>query len=310
MKDFLKTSDLTPAAMAMILELAQAFKRDPLRDHKLLRGETVTLYFNKPSTRTRISFETAVARLGGTPIAVGASDLQLGHGETVEDTARTISRYSKAFVVRTFDDADIERFAAAATIPVINALTDQHHPCQSLADALTLVEKRGDPRHCKVAYVGDGNNVAHSLMQACALCGARISIATPADHAPSADIVQEARRIATDTGAVIEIGTDPVGAVSDADAVYTDVWVSMGGSDEENAARFEIFRKFQVNGPLMSHAKNDAIFMHCLPDHRGEEVTADVVDGPQSVVFDQAENRLHTSAAILSALLTHSIDGG
>lgn len=310
MKDFLKTSDLTPAAMSKVLELAQAFKRDPLRDHQLLRGETVTLYFNKPSTRTRISFETAIARLGGTPIAVGASDLQLGRGETIEDTARTISRYSKAFVVRTFDDGEVERFAAAATIPVINALTDQHHPCQSLADALTLTEKRGDLSQCKVAYVGDGNNVAHSLMQACALCGAQFSIATPAEHAPSDDIVEEAQRIAADTGAAIEIGTDPVRAVRHADAVYTDVWVSMGGSAEENAARFEVFREFQVDGSLMRHARNDAIFMHCLPDHRGEEVTADVVDGPQSVVFDQAENRLHTSAAILSALLMRSIDGG
>jgi ornithine carbamoyltransferase len=310
MKNFLKTSDLTPAAMSIVLELAQAFKRDPLRDHQLLRGETVTLYFNKPSTRTRISFETAIARLGGTPIAVGASDLQLGRGETIEDTARTISRYSKAFVVRTFDDGDVERFAAAATIPVINALTDLHHPCQSLADVLTLREKQGDLTQCKIAYVGDGNNVVHSLMRACALCGARISIATPAGHAPSEAIKKEALRIASNTGAIIKIGTDPVEAVRDADAVYTDVWISMGGSDVETAARFEAFKEFQVNGSLMRHAKNDAIFMHCLPDHRGDEVTADVVDGPQSVVFDQAENRLHTSVAILFALLTHSLDGG
>jgi ornithine carbamoyltransferase len=309
MKDFLKTSDLTPAGLSMLLELAQAFKRDPLREHQLLRGETVTLYFNKPSTRTRISFETAIARLGGTPIAVGAGDLQLGRGETIEDTARTISRYSKAFVVRTFDDDDVERFAAAATIPVINALTDLHHPCQSLADVLTLREYRGYLTQCKIAYVGDGNNVVHSLMQASALCGARLSIATPADHAPSEAIRNETLRIASETGAIIDVGTDPVDAVRDADAVYTDVWVSMGDSDDENARRFEVFKEYQVNGSLMGHARTDAIFMHCLPDHRGEEVTADVVDGPQSVVFDQAENRLHTSVAILSALLTNSLDG-
>lgn len=310
MKDFLKTSDLGPSDLAGILETARAFKRDPLRSHELLHGETVTLYFNKPSTRTRVSFETAVARLGGTPISVGAGDLQLGRGETIEDTARTISRYSKAFVVRTFDDADIERFAAAATIPVINALTDRHHPCQSLADALTLTEKKGDLRHCKVAYVGDGNNVAHSLMQVCALAGASVSIATPAEHGLDDEIVRTARGIAAETGALIDIGGDPVAAVRNADAVYTDVWVSMGGADADRAARFETFRPYQVNAALMDHAKDDAIFMHCLPDHRGEEVTAGVVDGPQSVVFDQAENRLHTSVAILSALLTGADDGG
>lgn len=304
MKDFLTTSDLGPSGLAELLETAWAFKRDPLRGYGLLRGDTVTLYFNKPSTRTRISFETAVARLGGTPVSVSGDDLQLGRGETIEDTARTISRYSRAFVVRTYDDRDIQRFAAAATIPVINALTDRHHPCQSLADALTLAEKKGDLAQCSVAYVGDGNNVAHSLLQVCALSGARISIATPEGHGPDDDIVRQARRSAEKTGAEIEIGTDPVAAVRNADAVYTDVWVSMGGEDADPAVRYETFRPYQVNAVLMDHARDDAIFMHCLPDHRGEEVTAEVVDGPRSVVFDQAENRLHTSVAVLSALLT------
>lgn len=309
MKDFLRTSDLGPADLSDVLETARAFRRDPLRCHGLLRGETVTLYFNKPSTRTRISFETAVARLGGTPVSVGAGDLQLGRGETIEDTARTVSRYSKAFVVRTYDDADIERFAGAASIPVINALTDLHHPCQSLADALTLTEKKGDLRHCKIAYVGDGNNVAHSLLQVCALSGASVAVATPMGYAPDDEIVRHALRIGAETGATIDIGTDPVAAVRDADAVYTDVWVSMGGAEEDTAARFETFYPYQVNAVLMGYAKDDAIFMHCLPDHRGEEVTADVVDGPQSVVFDQAENRLHTSAAILTVLLADSLKG-
>lgn len=304
MKDLLKTSDLGPSGLLAILDAARGFKRDPLQCHDLLRGDTVTLYFNKPSTRTRISFETAIARLGGTPVSVRADELQLGRGETIEDTARTISRYSRAFVVRTFDDADIERFAAAATIPVINALTDLHHPCQSLADALTLTEKKGDLRRCKVAYVGDGNNVAHSLLQVCALAGARINLATPLEHAPDAEIVRQSLAIAEKTGARIEICTDPIDAVRDADAVYTDVWVSMGGRDTDPASRLRAFRPYQVNTALMKHADEDAIFMHCLPDHRGEEVTAEVVDGPQSVVFDQAENRLHTSVAILSALLT------
>ena len=307
MKDFLATADLTPSRLAALLELSAAFKNNPAREQNLLRGETVTLYFNKPSTRTRISFETAIARLGGTPISVGAHDLQLGRGETIEDTARTISRYSKAFVVRTYDDEDVRRFAVAASIPVINALTDRHHPCQSLADALTLVEKKGDPKSCKIAYVGDGNNVAHSLLQACALLGGRISIATPDDHGPAPDIVEQAIDISRTTGAHIEILTDPIAAVSGADAVYTDVWVSMGGTPEELAKQRSIFGAYQVNDSLMEKAKPDAIFMHCLPDHRGEEVTASVVDGVQSVVFDQAENRLHTSVALLSALINRTL---
>ena len=307
MKDFLTTADLTPSRLTALLDLAAAFKNNPDRERDLLRGETVTLYFNKPSTRTRISFETAIARLGGTPISVGAHDLQLDRGETIEDTARTISRYSKAFVVRTYGDEDVQRFAAAASIPVINALTDRHHPCQSLADALTLVEKKGDPKSCKIAYVGDGNNVAHSLLQACALLGGRISIATPVDHGPAPDIVEKAVSISRTTGAQIEILTEPLAAVSGADAVYTDVWVSMGDSQEELAKQRSVFGAYQVNDDLMEKARPDAIFMHCLPDHRGEEVTASVVDGVQSVVFDQAENRLHTSVALLSALLNRSL---
>jgi ornithine carbamoyltransferase len=306
-KDFLATADLTPSRLAALLDLSAEFKNNPDREQNLLRGETVTLYFNKPSTRTRISFETAIARLGGTPISVGAHDLQLGRGETIEDTARTISRYSKAFVARTYDDEDVRRFAAAASIPVINALTDRHHPCQSLADALTLVEKKGDPKSCKIAYVGDGNNVAHSLLQACALLGGRISIATPDDHGPAPDIVEQAIDISRTTGAKIEILTDPIAAVSGADAVYTDVWVSMGDSPEELTKQRSVFGAYQVNDALMDKARPDAIFMHCLPDHRGEEVTASVVDGVQSVVFDQAENRLHTSVALLFALVNRTL---
>lgn len=310
MKDFLKTADLTPKALGVLLDLAGNFKRMPHRESELLRGETVTLYFNKPSTRTRISFETAVARLGGIPISVGAQDLQLGRGETIEDTARTISRYSMAFVVRTSRDADVERFASAADIPVINALTDDHHPCQSLADALTLREKKGDLRGRTVAFVGDGNNVAHSLLQICALAGAEFRIATPENHAPKAGIVEIGRAIAGETGAKITVGSDPIAAVSEADAVYTDVWVSMGDREADLAERNRTFGAYQVNRALLAHAKPDAIFMHCLPDHRGEEVTAAVVDGPQSVVFDQAENRLHTSVAVLSALLNRSLGDG
>lgn len=303
MKDLLTTADLTPDRLAVLLNLSRAFKAAPHCANEMLRGETVTLYFNKPSTRTRISFETAVARLGGTPIAVGAHDLQLDRGETIEDTARTISRYSRAFVVRTYSDTDVERFAAAASIPVINALTDNHHPCQSLADALTIIEKKGNGTARKIAYVGDGNNVAHSLLQVCALLGLEIAVATPAGHEPAPDIVDSATRIASETGGSVSVLSDPVAAVSLADVVYTDVWASMGDSAAATARSTSVFGAYQVNDALFDHAKPDAIFMHCLPDHRGEEVTASVVDGPRSVVFDQAENRLHTSAALLAALL-------
>lgn len=302
-RHLLRTLDLDPADLNRLLDLAAHLKADPYARADLLRNQTVVLYFNKPSTRTRLSFETAIARLGGTPITVGATELQLGRGETIEDTARTISRYARAFVVRTFSDDDVARFAAAATIPVVNALTDRHHPCQSLADLLTLRERCGPLRGCRIAYVGDGNNVCHSLIEAAALAGAAISVASPAGYAPAADIVAAAGNAAARTGATIRIGTDPAAAVAGADAVYTDVWLSMHVPESERATRLKAFAPFQVDRALMSHARRGAIFMHCLPDHRGEEVTAEVVDGPQSVVFDQAENRLHTAMAILCGLL-------
>jgi ornithine carbamoyltransferase len=299
----LRIAELSPDDLQRLLALATAFKADPYLHRRFLANETVVLYFNKPSTRTRISFETAVVRLGGVPIGIGPSDLQLGRGETIEDTARVVSRYARAFVIRTFADDDVARFAAAATIPVINALTDLHHPCQALADLLTLREKRGDLRHVRLAYVGDGNNVAHSLIEAAALAGMSLHVATPAAFAPDPAIVAAARACARRTGAAIEVGNDPVAAVRGADAIYTDVWVSMGDPDEQRAARFAALAPYQVNAALFAHARRDAIFLHCLPDHRGEEVTAEVVDGPRSVVFDQAENRLHTAIAVLYALV-------
>lgn len=299
----LRIADLSPAGLDELLALATTFKADPYAHRRFLANETVVLYFNKPSTRTRISFETAVVRLGGVPIAIGPADLQLGRGETIEDTARVVSRYARAFVIRTFADADVARFAAAATIPVINALTDLHHPCQALADLMTLREKCGDLRGVRLAYVGDGNNVAHSLIEAAALAGMSLQVATPAAYAPDPGVVADARLRARETGAVIGIGEDPVAAVRDADAIYTDVWVSMGDPEAQRAARFAALAPYQVNTALFAHAKPDAIFLHCLPDHRGEEVAAEVVDGPRSVVFDQAENRLHTAVAVLYALV-------
>ena len=309
LRHLLRTSDLRPADLERLLSLAAEFKRAPYRARERLRNETIVLYFNKPSTRTRISFETAVARLGGTPIGVGPADLQLGRGETIEDTAGVLSRYARAFVIRTYAHADVERFAAASAIPVVNALTDAHHPCQSLADLLTLRERKGDLAGRKLAYVGAGNNVTHSLLEAAALAGLHLSVATPAEYAPDPAIVARAQELARATGARLEVSVDPRAAVRDADAVYTDAWLSMGDPESERAARLARLAPFQVDARLMSAARPDAIFMHCLPDHRGEEVSAEVVDGPRSVVFDQAENRLHTAVAVLSALLDGALEG-
>jgi ornithine carbamoyltransferase len=308
-KDLLRTADLRPEDVAALLRLAGSYKWRPLRRRTLLANESVVLYFNKPSTRTRISFETAVARLGGTPLAVGPGDLQLGRGETIEDTARTIGLYARAFVIRTFSDDEVRRFAAAAAIPVVNALTDGHHPCQSLADMLTLQEKLGRLPGKRLAYVGDGNNVAHSLIEAAALVGLDVAVATPERYAPDREVLARAREIGAATGARLEVGVDPLEAVRGAHAVYTDVWLSMGHPEAERAERLRALSPYQVNAALLARARPDAIFMHCLPDHRGEEVTADVVDGPRSVVFEQAENRLHVAAAVLEALLCEELAG-
>ena len=309
MKDLLRVSDLRRDDLELLLRLSLQFKAEPLRQREALSNQTVVLYFNKPSTRTRISMATAVARLGGVPVAVGPAELQLGRGESIEDTARTISRYAQAFVVRTFRDEDVARFAAAASIPVVNALTDRHHPCQALADLLTILETVGSLESVRVAYVGDGNNVCHSLMEAVAMMGGTIAVATPRGFAPDPGVVHRSRSIAASTGGAVEVGHDPAGAANDADVVYTDVWMSMGDPAEERVRRFESFRAYQVNEALMCHARPDAKFMHCLPDHPGEEVTPEVLSSPASVIFEQAENRLHTSVALLHALLTDRLEG-
>jgi ornithine carbamoyltransferase len=309
MKDLLRTSDLARADLVYLLGRSRKFKASPRQRAGTLEHETVCLYFNKPSTRTRISFETAVTRLGGVPVTLGPGDLQLGRGETIEDTARVISRYARAFVIRTFSDEDVARFARSATIPVVNALTDGHHPCQSVADLLTLSEYKGALDRLKVAYLGDGNNVAVSLMEACALMGTHFSIAAPDGFQIQGELVEQARALAEKSGSTIVVTADPAEALSGADAVYTDVWLSMGDAEEQRAARQKALAPYQVNAKAMAQAKPDAIFMHCLPAHRGEEVSADVADGPRSVIFDQAENRLHTATAILYALLEGKLEG-
>lgn len=303
-KDLLTTAALGRANLLTLLDLAARFKRDALCEQRLLRGDTVVLYFNKPSTRTRISFETAVAHLGGTPLAVGSHELQLDRGETVEDTARVISSYARAFVIRTFNDEVVRRFAMAASIPVINALTDLHHPCQSVGDLLTMRELWGGCAGHRLAFIGDGDNVAHSLLEGCALLGIDIAVASPPGYQPDADVVVRARRLAAANGSSVIITEDPIEAVRGATAVYTDVWLSMGVPELERATRIQAFRDYQVDARLMARARPEAVFLHCLPAHRGEEVTAEVIDGPQSRVFQQASNRLPTEQAILFALLT------
>ncbi len=305
----LRVSDLSSRDISRALDLSDAFKRHPPRSATLLHGAAVTLYFAKPSTRTRISFETAIHRLGGVPVTVGPNDIQLGRGESIEDTARVISRMSRAFVARTYADDELTRFARAASIPVINALTDGHHPCQAIADLMTIREKFGRTEGLTLAYVGAGNNVTHSLMEACALSGMNVRVATPSAYEPNPLVVERAKSLAEGRSVSIELSNDPEAAVRGADVVYTDTWLSMGDPPHEREERIAVLAPYQVNEKLFALAKSDAIFMHCLPAHRGEEVTNEVADSPRSVIFDQAENRLHTSLGILEMLVTQSFEG-
>lgn len=310
MRSLLRTSDLAPEDLLELLALSEEITEHPLRRNELLRGEIIVVYMDKPSTRTRLSFDAAIHRLGGDAVVVGPDDLQIGRGETAEDTARVVSTYASAFVIRTFEDALVRRFADAASIPVVNALTDLHHPCQSIADLFTLHQRFETLEGLRVAYVGDGhNNVTHSLIEACALAGVHLAVACPREYQPAPEVVKVAREIAAGTGSTITVGEDPREAVAGAHAVYTDTWFSMGVSEEERSARLSALRPYEVDAELMATAALDAVFMHCLPAHRGEEVTAEVIDGPASVVFEQAANRLHTEQAILVALLGRRLIG-
>ena len=302
-KDFLRVADLNPAGLTHLLDLAAAMDDEPLAWVDTLRGRSVACYFAKPSTRTRVSFAAAAARLGLNPIVLRPDELQLGRGEPIADTARALSGYCDAIVIRTFAQREIEETAAAASVPVINALSDEHHPCQALADLLTVREWFGRLDGVRLAFVGDGNNVAHSLLEAGALAGMEIAVASPPGYAPSPQVVADARALARTTGGVIEVFEDPHDAVRGAHAVYTDVWVSMG-EDAEREERLRTLRPYQVDEELLALARPDAIFMHCLPAHRGEEVAAAVIDGPRSVVWEQAANREPTAQALLYTLVT------
>ena len=302
-KDLLDVAAVPTAAVERLLAVAGDLKNKQRRGtpHPLLKGKTLGLLFQKPSTRTRVSFEAGMHQLGGHALVLPMADIQLSRGESVADTARVLSRYLDAIVLRTYDHATVEEWAREATMPVINGLTDLSHPCQALSDLLTIKEKKGRLKGIKIAYVGDGNNVANSLIEAAAKMGMTIALGCPSGYQPDQHVVDLARLEAAKTGAVIELGQDPHVAVKEADVVYADVWISMG-REREQARRLRVFAPYQVNSRLVARAKPDAIVMHCLPAHRGEEITADVLDGPQSVVIDQAENRLHMQKAILMSL--------
>ncbi len=303
-KDLVAISDLTSKDIAAILERAAALKKAQ-RGGKVstkLKGKSLGMIFEKSSTRTRVSFEVGMFQLGGQALFLSSNDLQIGRGEPIADTARTLSRYLDGIMIRTFAQSTVEELARYASIPVINGLSDLHHPCQALADLLTIREKKGRLKGLKLAFVGDGNNVANSLIEACVATGMHISIGCPHGYEPDAGVMRGAKRVAARTGSQLHVVNDPFKAVRGADAVYTDVWASMG-QESEHAVRVKVFKGFQVNAKLMKAADPKAIVMHCLPAHRGEEISSEAIDGPQSVVFDEAENRLHTQKAVLEMLL-------
>ena len=299
-KDLLTVSAISPAKVARLLRLAAQLKSKRRRGlvYQPLVGATLGLLFEKPSTRTRVSFETGMNQLGGQSLFLSTTDIQLCRGETIADTARVLSRYLDGLVVRTYDHAIVEEWAQQATIPVINGLTDLCHPCQALSDLLTIQEKKGRLKGVKFAYVGDGNNVSNSLIEAAAKVGMAISVACPSGYEPDQRIVDMARVEAEKTGSIVTLTSNPHVAVKEADVIYTDVWISMG-REREQSRRLKILAPYQLNERLLKSARPDAIVMHCLPAHRGQEITAAVLDGEQSVVLDQAENRLHMQKAIL-----------
>ncbi|WP_058305815.1 ornithine carbamoyltransferase [Gracilibacillus massiliensis] len=301
-RDLLTLADYSKAEIAYLLELATKIKnkRKNGEVYQPLKGKTLGMIFEKSSTRTRVSFEAGIYQLGGTGLFLSSNDIQIGRGEPISDTAKVLSGYLDGIMIRTFSQKDVEDLAENASIPVINGLTDDYHPCQVLADLQTIKEKKGELAGLKLAYIGDGNNMAHSLMIGCAKMGIDVAIAAPNGYQPKAEITEHAKSFAD--GSEVLITDDPIEAVKDADVIYSDVWASMG-QEQEQKLREKAFATYQVNTELFSHAHDEAIFMHCLPAHRGEEVTTEIIDGPQSVVFEEAENRLHAQKALMVALM-------
>ena len=311
MKDLLRTQDLSRDDVELLLETAAAFAEDPLRSKSALANKSVAIYMTKPSTRTRLSSETAVAHLGGTPIFIRGDELQLGRGETIADTARIISGYCSALIIRTFAQADVEELGAHASIPVINALTDDDHPTQLLADWLTIRENFGkDIAGRKFVYLGDGNNMSHAWLIMGAIMGAHVVAATPSGKwAPNAKVVEIAKNIAAKSGGKVEVSHDPEAASKDASVLYTDVWMSMGDSESERDEKVLALSPFAVTENLFSLTNKDSIFMHCLPAHRGEEVEASVIDGPRSVIWREAYHRRTTIQSLLFHLTKGDLKG-
>ena len=302
-RDFLSIRDLVPTELRALLAISADMKAQPATYDKRLAGKTLAMAFEKPSLRTRVSFDVACHQLGGHAIYLSPQEIGLGAREPIGDVAHTLEGFVDAIMVRTFAHETAVRLAAAASIPVINGLSDLTHPCQALADYLTIQEVRGGLEGVRLAYVGDGNNVAHSLICGAALLGVRLTLAAPRGYEPRADVLAWAREHAADPSARCRLTDSAEDAVRDADVVYTDTWISMG-QEEDAAARRTAFAGFEVTSALLRHAQPDAVFMHCLPAHRGEEVAQDVIDSPRSVVFRQAANRLHTEKALLFALMS------
>jgi ornithine carbamoyltransferase len=299
-KDFLTVLDLSPDEFNGLIKRSIELKSGVDANKCPLIGKSIGLLFEKSSTRTRVSLEVGVYQLGGKSIYMNPKEIQIGRGETIHDSAKVLSRYLNGIIIRTYSHNTLTEFASYASIPVVNGLSDLHHPCQALADLMTVYEKKGKLKGLRLAFIGDGNNVAHSLIEAASLTGMHIILACPKGYEPDPDVLKKAR---TSSSGQITVIREPAEAAANADVVYTDVWVSMG-QEKEAARKKRKFRKYQINGELLSHAKKDALVLHCMPAHRGEEITDEVMDSLQSAVFDQAENRLHTQKALLEFLLT------
>lgn len=296
-KDLLTLAELTPKEFAQLIDYSIVLKKELKHGNKpLLKNKTLTMIFQKPSTRTRVSFEIAMYQLGGYAVNLSSQDMQLSRGESIEDTAKTLSRYTDCIMARVYDHSILEKLSESSTIPVINGLSDSFHPCQILADFMTIKEKKGKFKGLKIAWVGDGNNVCNSMIYGCALSDVKLSIATPKGFEPDKVVVKESKKFID-----IDLTTEPLKAIKNADVVVTDTYTSIHNNDSKRIKKF--IPKYQINQTLMSNAKNDAIFMHCLPAKRESEVVSSVIDGPQSVVWDEAENRLHTQKALLASII-------
>jgi ornithine carbamoyltransferase len=303
-RDFLRVNDWEPEELVSVLDIADRLKarQEQRIEHHHLPGRTLGMIFQKPSTRTRVSFEVGISQLGGTGLYLAAGDLQLGRGETIKDTARVLSRYLDGVMIRTYSQADVDELAEHADIPVINGLTDEFHPCQALADVMTIRERFGSFEGVRVAYLGDGNNVCHSLMVACAKLGMHFTAATPEGYEPSEEVVGWAQAAAQASGGSVAVHRDPRAAAEGADVLYTDVWTSMG-QEEERERRLRDLAAYRVDDDLLRLASDHSVVLHCLPAHYGEEITEDVLYGPRSAVWDQAENRLHAQKALMALVI-------